>query len=191
MMGALEPARPDANELIEMLEAADLPPPTLDLPHQWTRLGEYALATWPCKAQPYLVDDLLREATEELHHDATLVAIDGHGVASWALHLLMRRNSLIYLAQAGIGGPYRDAGENWSAVMRLWENAEDVAAIADIVPEGYGMLIMSEGDLTMPRWAFVDPGAEWDSVRWRPGGVDLERVGSILESRIAATITRG
>ena len=175
----------------QMLEAADLPPPTLNLPDQWLRLNEHAFATWPCKAQPYLVDDLLREATEELHDDATLVAIDGHGVTSWALHLLMRRGSLVYLAQAGIGGPYRDTESSWSAVTQLWDKADDVAAIADIVPEGRGTLIMLEGDLAMPRWAFVDPGAAWDDIRWRPGGVDLARVESILESKIAATVVRG
>lgn len=185
-----EPIEPNINEVFEMLEAVHLPAPGFELPDRWARLDEQAFATWPAKAQPYQVDDLLREATEELRDDATLIAIDGHGVTSWALHLLLRRGNLVYLAQAGIGGPYRDGADDWSAVTQLWDDAEDVAAIEDMLPEGYGTLVVLDSDLAVPRWAFVDLGGDWDSAHWRPGQVDLERVEAIVESKVAATATR-
>ena len=185
-----EPIEPNITEVFEMLEAVHLPLPGFDLPDRWIRLGEQAFATWPAKARPYMVDDLLREAMEELRDDATLIAIDGHGVTSWALHLLLRRGSLVYLAQAGIGGPYRDDAGDWSAVTQLWDEAEDIAAIEDMLPDGYGMLVVLDSDMGAARWAFVDLGADWDSIHWRPGQVELERVEAIVESKIAATATR-
>ena len=186
-----QPIAPGTKDVLEMLEAQGLPSNGLDLPDQWNRVGEYGFATWAAKAQPYHVDDLLREATEELQDDAMLIAIDGHGVISWALHVLQRSGALVYLAQAGIGGPYRDDRDNWSAATQLWEKTAQTAAIADIVPEGYGTLVVLDSDLALPRWAFVDFGADWNSIHWWPGEVDLERVEAIVESKIAATVKRG
>ena len=186
-----QPVRASTEEVLEMLEAEGLPAPDLDLPDHWVRLGEYGFATWPAQAEPYHVDDLLREATEELQDDATLIAIDGHGVISWALHVLQRCGSLVHLAQAGIGGLYRNDRENWSAVTQLWDDAAQTAAIADIVPDGYGTLVVMDSDLALPRWAFVDLGADWDSIHWRAGAVDLERVEAIVDRKVSAAAKRG
>ena len=186
-----QPTGPGAKDVLEMLEAQGLPSNGLDLPDHWVRLGEYGFATWPAKAEPYHVDDLLREATEELQDDATLIAIDGHGVISWALHVLQRRGALVHLAQAGIGGPYRDDRDTWSAVTQLWDDAAQTAAIADIVPEGYGTLVVMDSDLALPRWAFVDLGADWDSIHWRAGAVDLQRVEAIVDRKVSAGAKRG
>ena len=152
-----EPALRHARQLFE---SAGLSFPTVPTPlhSAFARRSEWRYSTRVCETSPY---DLLRFAAEVTTGDAedlALLAHDGHGSNSWALHHYVVFGPIALFVQRSWGGAYGDPDTDSLAVSAALSRADAALSTAPNIQGIRAIIIDSDhvGQLWSPIGGPID-----------------------------------
>lgn len=164
-------ARPDLDAVSAMLARNDLARlPLRDWPGPMKEFAPFSFATWAPVSRPYDIDALAEETLRLSAEDAFLVAIDGHGVSSWALSVAVKRSTSAVIGRVPVGNPMiapqsgRACSEGvWrrvTAALAALEDAasHDVAVILDQLDGNKWRRAASSGSSSQTRWRALPDG---------------------------------
>lgn len=140
-------------------------------------------------APPYVLDvhlaDWLSGAAD---FDHAVVAMDGHGTNSWAMHYYLVHGPLALFVQLPWGGAYVDEDAARARIRRVLEWAAPLparlAALRDAGRLAAGRrLLVVVSRFTRAGWAWVDaPGASPDALDWHPAHQMLAQIDAELDA---------
>lgn len=156
-------------EALELLTRHQLPaPPDLPVwPAEVQRLDDDTFGNWAPSHRLYDLMDVLREAWQKAPDGTVIAGIDGHGVRSWAFHLVLRSGPLLVAIQTPVAGPYDDQDSTSEALEGAWELLADLLATAAKLPPQDRTLVVCDADFAGQRWGWVTPGQGWDAIDWQ------------------------
>lgn len=155
-------------EALELLTQNKLPPPpTLPIwPDEVERLDDSSFGNWVPTHRLYDLMDVLQEAWESAPDGALIAGIDGHGVRSWAFHLVLRSGPLLIGIQTQMAGIYDPEETTAQALDGAWELLSDLVETAQRLPPQDKTLVVCDADFAGQRWGWAAPG-DWDAIEWR------------------------
>jgi len=133
-----------------------------------------AVATLP--ASPYELPAFVEEAEDRATADYALIALDGHGVNSWALHYFVVCGRLAMFFQLPWGGAYTDKARAQQGMARLLSDFEPLirAAEAQKASPGPRLLVVISG--------FTGTRVRLPSAPWQEGRPDPTKLLAALLS---------
>ncbi|MCP5306262.1 MAG: hypothetical protein H6953_12545 [Chromatiaceae bacterium] len=88
--------------------------------------GDWCFATYEPTAPPYLVEDFIDALLQAWPGDGLLIAHDGHGINSWALHYFLVLGSFACFLQLPWGGADMDANMGRERIRDAFAKVEAV-----------------------------------------------------------------
>jgi len=132
---------------------------------------------------PYVVEayvaELLRSANPG---DYALLAIDGHGVQSWAFHYYLVSGPLALFVQLPWGGVYTDVATARPEIERVLAWAQPLPQrLAELKRQGRlepgNKLLVVFSRFSKSRWAWIgQPEAATQDIQWQPSTQMLSRI---------------
>ena len=160
-------------DALQVFAAESLPePPALSCwPTEVKKIGPGVFANWRPRTPPYDLEALLRETLERAPDGSVVFGIDGHGVQSWAAHLVLRNGPLLIGFQIAAGGAFNDQarsaerlGGAWALLAELDAELERPELLAHL-PAGKTLVVL-DSDLVGDRWAWLASPQDWDTGPW-------------------------
>ncbi|MEM7026244.1 MAG: hypothetical protein AAF637_27250 [Pseudomonadota bacterium] len=160
-------------EAVQVFAGEGLPePPHLSCwPKEVARIGPGIFGNWLPQSRPYELAALLRETLERGPADAVVFGIDGHGVQSWAAHMVLRNGPLLIGFQIAASGIYTDQEKSAERLEGAWGMLADLDAelarpeLAPHLPAGKTLVIL-DSDVVQDRWAWLSGPKAWDAASW-------------------------
>jgi hypothetical protein len=142
-------------------EGLTLPPIPVALRSSFRARGKWCFSTRALPSRPYDHAYYLEEARTGAAPDYVLVAHDGHGVNSYAMHYYLVQESVALFLQIGWGGIYMDRASSTALVNQSFELA---GKLLGAFPEGFRRGKLAAEDRLM---VFVSQfrGSFWSVIR--------------------------
>ncbi|MET1117281.1 MAG: hypothetical protein ABWY08_20330 [Comamonas sp.] len=148
-------------------------------------LGIYSTRELP--AAPYVLEAYVAALLRPDHPgDYALLAIDGHGVQSWAFHYYLVSGPLALFVQLPWGGVYTDATTARAEIDRVLAWAQPLPQrLARLKHQGRlapgQKLLVVFSRFSKSRWAWIErPEAAAPDIRWQPSAQMLSRIDAEL-----------
>ena len=138
-------------------QAGLAPPPIPDgLAPRLRAYGEWVFSTFDPPAPPYDVFRYLAELGADDAEDGLLIAHDGHGVISWALHYYLLNGPLACFLQLPWGGAMSDGAADAERIATAFEHVNALCAAR--LPENETLCVVDAFDLRF--WTRTRAGEE-------------------------------
>ena len=142
------------------------------------------LAARPYDLEVYVGEVLAASSTP----DYAVLAIDGRGVNSWAMHYFLVRGPLALFIQLPWGGAYTNPEAARAEIERVlaWANRlparlDHLWQLGRLAPQRRLLVVLSR--FVQPRWAWVDlPAAAPEDIAWQADGQMLSRIDAELDT---------
>ena len=142
------------------------PPPLSVWPTEVQRYSESIFGTWKPSHSLYELEDVLREAFENAPDGAMVAGFDGHGVQSWAFHVVVRTGPIVVGIQVEAGGFYTNPETSATALEGAWELLVDIVETTNKIASTERILVICDADFAGHRWGWATRG-DWNSIDWR------------------------
>jgi hypothetical protein len=123
----------DIEKARQLFEDAGLAFPKLpqELAVRLKQLDQWLFSTRPIDVSPYDFEHYVQEAKRTRKEDYAVLAHDGHGINSYAIHYYMVRGPLRMFLQLAWGGVYMDAQAAEAQIRDCFSIADQIVAAAE------------------------------------------------------------
>jgi hypothetical protein len=152
------------------------PPVPKSMESRLTAYGEWFFATFEPSEPPYIVEDYLDALVDQWPEDRLLIAHDGHGINSWAMHYFLVLGPLACFLQLPWGGAEMDEELNREMIADAFAHAE---ALIEAGYAGEDRLIVVDtfAGQAIGKWAVNPDDVEWQEFN-DPMAEAVKRVGT-------------
>lgn len=128
-----------------LFEEAGLAFPRLpeNLANRLKGYGTWHYATRQVKVRPYNLGPFIDQALKPRIADYALLAHDGHGVNSYAIHYYLACGPLRLLLQLGWGGVYMERDAASRQIKDCFALADELVVESDVIPKTRPMIIVA------------------------------------------------